>query len=71
MAINNSVNATMDYTPTEMVYGSSVCLFPSFHEITPNTHIVAVAELLEQISESITITRDNHLTAKTAGSVGT
>ena len=64
-AINNSVNATTDYTPTEMVYGSSVRLFPSFHEVTPDTPVPAVTELLEQISESIAIARDNHLAAKT------
>ena len=65
-AINNSVNATTKYIPTEMVYGSSMCLFPSFHENTPDvTPIPAVTELLEQIKESIAITRDNHLVAKT------
>ena len=64
-AINNSVNATTDYTPTEMIYGSTVRLFPSFRDTTVDTPIPAVAELLEQISESIAIARDNHLAAKT------
>jgi|SRR5271154_924877 hypothetical protein len=45
--------------------GSSVRLFPGARETTLDTLIPAVAELLEQISESIAIARDNHLAAKT------
>jgi len=53
-------------TLIEMVYGSNVPLFLSFHKITPDTtHIPAVANLLEQIKESIAIAGDNHLAAKT------
>src|SRR5579859_4357705 len=66
--MNNSVNATTNFSPTELVFGSRLCLFPTFREEdidTSATTVPAVTEHLDRIIESIAIARDNHLTAKT------
>jgi hypothetical protein len=64
LSMNNSVNATTHQTPTEMLYGTSIRLFPRLQ--TPiDTPVPAVADFIERINESIAIAKDNHLTAKT------
>ena len=62
--MNNSVNATTHQTPTEMLYGTSIRLFPIL-ETPVDTPIPAVADFIERINESVTIAKDNHLIAKT------
>jgi hypothetical protein len=66
--MNNSVNATTNFSPTELVFGSRLRLFPTFREgdiDTSETTVPAVTEHLDRIVESIAIARDNHLTGKT------
>src|SRR5579859_7741213 len=66
--MNNSVNATTNFSPTELVFGSQLHLFPTFREEdidTSATTVPAVTKHLDRIVESIAIARDNHLTAKT------
>jgi hypothetical protein len=66
--MNNSVNATTNFSPTELVFGSRLRLFPTFREEdidTSATTVPAVTQHLDHIVESIAIARDNHLTAKT------
>lgn len=61
---NNSVNATTQKTPTELVYGTPLRLFPSFTNPI-HTALPTVSEYLDRITESIAITKDNHLAVKT------
>jgi RNase H-like domain found in reverse transcriptase/Reverse transcriptase (RNA-dependent DNA polymerase)/Integrase zinc binding domain/Chromo (CHRromatin Organisation MOdifier) domain/Retrotransposon gag protein/Integrase core domain len=63
LAMNNSVNATHQHSPTEMLYGTSVRLFPTIENI--DTTVPGVAEFIERINESQAIAQDNHLAAKT------
>src|ERR1700687_2450344 len=63
LAMNNSVNATHQQSPTEMLYGTSLRLFPAIENI--DTTVPRVAEFIERINESQVIAKDNHLTAKT------
>ena len=64
-AMNNSVNATTKMTPTQLLFGTSIRLFPSFRPSTVDTPVPAVAEFIERINESVAIAKDNHLAAKT------
>jgi hypothetical protein len=66
--MNNSVNATINFSPTELVFGSRLRLFPTFREgdiDTSATTVPAVTEHLDRIVESVAIAKDNHFTAKT------
>ena len=62
-AMNNSINATTGMTPTELLYGTPVRLFP--RPINTNSNTPAVTEFLERIQESIEIAKDQHTIAKT------
>jgi hypothetical protein len=64
MAMNNSVNATTSKTPTELLYGTPIRLFPRVAP-SPNSRVPAVDEYINRIQESIAIARDNHVDAKT------
>ena len=64
-AMNNSVNATTKMTPTQLLFGTSIRLFPSFGPRTIDTRVPAVSEFIERINESVAIAKDNHLAAKT------
>jgi hypothetical protein len=63
-AMNNSVNATTLKTPTELLYGAPVRLFPTPIEKDTIT-VPAVAEYITKIEKSIAIARDRHAEAKT------
>jgi hypothetical protein len=63
--MNNSVNATTQKTPTELLYGTPVRLFPSFQQGGAETPVPAVSEYIDRILESIAIAKDNHVAAKT------
>ena len=64
--MNNSVNATTELTPTELLYGSPIRLFPTLDETDVNNiQLPAVKDYVDRIMESISIARDNHMTAKT------
>src|SRR5205814_10559152 len=58
-AMNNSINATTKMTPTQLLFGTSIRLFPSFRPKV-DTHVPAVAEFIERINESVAIANDNH-----------
>ena len=64
--MNNSVNATTELTPTELLYGSPIRLFPTLDETDiDNIQLPAVKDYVDRIMESISIAKDNHITAKT------
>src|SRR5437762_6701108 len=66
MAMNNSVNATTEKTPTEMIYETSLRLFPSFRDLAKvNLDISAVSDYIQRIQENIILARDHHAEAKT------
>ena len=62
--MNNSVNATTGKTPTELLHGASIRLFPTAIDKTTVT-IPSVADYLERIENSIAIAKDGHVVAKT------
>jgi hypothetical protein len=62
-AMNNSVNATTSKTPTELLYGAPIRLFPRVAS-PPNSPVPAVDDYLDRIQESIAIARDNHADSK-------
>jgi hypothetical protein len=61
--MNNSVNATTLKTPTELLYGAPIRLFPA--PIDSSSEVPAVTEFLDRIQESLTIAKDQHVIAKT------
>ena len=63
IVMNNSVNATTGMAPNELLYGTTVWLFPTIQ--AKSTSVPAVADYIERIQESIAIARDNHAIAKT------
>jgi len=64
--MNNSVNATTGKTPTEMVYGTSLRLFPSPRDLAkPNLDVPAVSDYIQRIQDNIAFARDRHAEAKT------
>jgi hypothetical protein len=65
-AMNNSVNATTGKTPTEMVYGTSLRLFPSPRDLAkPDHDVPAVSDYIQRIQDNIALARDRHAEAKT------
>ena len=65
-AMNNSVNATTGKSPTEMVYGTPLRLFPSPRDLAkPNIDIPAVSDYIQRIQDNIAFARDRHVEAKT------
>ena len=65
IAMNNSVNATTSKTPTELLYGSTIRLFPSLNPRANDITVPAVSDYLERIQDSIATARDLHTMAKT------
>ena len=65
-AMNNSVNAMTGKTPTELVYGAPLHLFPSPRDLAkPDLDIPAVSDYIRRIQENIAFARDRHVEAKT------
>src|SRR5437667_9478588 len=65
-AMNNSVNATTGKTPTELVYGTPLRLFPSPNELAqPDLDVPAVSDYIRWIQDNISFARDHHAEAKT------
>ena len=64
MAFNNSVNATTGKTPTELLYGTPIRLFPVPTDKSTITE-PTVKDYLQRIEDSILIARDRHAEAKT------
>ena len=66
VAMNNSVNATTGKSPTEMVFGSTLHLFPSPRDLAKPTHDVpAVSDYIQAIQDNVALARDRHAEAKT------
>lgn len=64
--MNNSVNATTGKTPTEMVYGAPLRLFPAPSGLhRPDVDVPAVSDYIHRIQENIALARDRHAEAKT------
>ena len=64
--MNNSVNATTGKTPTELVYGTPLRLFPSPNELAkPDLDVPAVSDYIRRIQDNISFARDHHVEAKT------
>jgi len=65
-AMNNSVNATTGKSPTEMVFGATLRLFPSPRDLAkPKQDVPAVSEYIQRIQDNIALARDRHAEAKT------
>jgi hypothetical protein len=65
-AMNNSVNATTGKSPTELVFGAPLRLFPSPRDLAkPTQDVPAVSDYIERIQDNIGMTRDRHAVAKT------
>ena len=65
-AMNNSVNATTGMSPTELVYGSTLRLFPSPRDLVTSTQeMPAVSDYIQRIQGNIAMARDCHAEAKT------
>jgi hypothetical protein len=53
-AMNNSVKATSGKTPNEMVYGTSLRLFPSPRDLAKsNLDVPAVSDYIQRIQDNI------------------
>jgi len=64
--MNNSVNATTELAPIELLYGSSIRLFPILDENNINDiQLPDVKDYIDRIIESIFIVKDNHIMVKT------
>ena len=54
--MNNSVNATISMTPTELLYRTSLRLIP--HLANAQSEFPAITEFLECIDESVRLAQD-------------
>ena len=64
--MNNSVNATTELALTELLYVSPIRLFPTLDEININDiQLSDVGDYIDRIMKSVSIAKDNHITAKT------
>ena len=65
-AMNNSVNATTGKSPTELVFGTTLHLFPLPQDLAkPVQDIPSVSEYIQRIQDYIAMARDRHAAAKT------
>lgn len=62
-AMNNSVNVTTEMIPTELIYSSSLHLFP--HPTDTSSEFPTITDFIEWINESIVIVQDQHMIVKT------
>ena len=63
--MNNSINATTGKSPTEMVFGTTLRLFPSPRDLAKPTHDVpAVSDYIQAIQDNVAQARDHHAEAK-------
>jgi hypothetical protein len=64
-AINNSVNATTGKSPTDLVFGTTLRLFPFPHDLaTVIQDLPAVSDYIQRIQDNA-MARDRHAEAKT------
>ena len=65
-AMNNSVNVTTGKSPTELVFHTTLRLFPSPNDIAePRQDVPAVSDYIQQIQDNVAMARDRHAKAKT------
>ena len=65
-AMNNSINATTDKTPTELVCETPLHLFSSPRDLRkPDLDVSAVSDYIQCIQDNIAFARDRHAEAKT------
>ena len=65
-AMNNSINATTGKSLTEMVYGTTLCLFLSPRDLAKsNQDVPTITNYIQTIQDNIAIARDHHVEAKT------
>jgi len=65
-AMNNSVNATTGKSPTELVFGTTMRLFPSPNDLAePRQDVPAVSDYIQRIQDNVAMARDRHAEAKT------
>ena len=65
VAMNNSVNATIEKTSTEMIYETSLRLFLSFRDLAKvNLDISTISDYIQHIQENITLIRNHHAKIK-------
>lgn len=65
-AMNNSANATTGKTPTELIFGAPLRLFPSLRDLAnPTQDIPAVSDYIQRIHDNVALARDRHAAAKT------
>jgi hypothetical protein len=57
------MNATIEMTPTELLYGTSLRLIP--HPANTQSEFPAVTEFLEHIDQSVRLAQDQYAVAKT------
>src|SRR5947207_3896430 len=66
MTMNNSINAMIEKTSTEMIYKTPFRLFFSSRDLTKmNLDISVVLDYIQRIQENIALIRDHHAEAKT------
>src|SRR5439155_16849767 len=65
-AMNNSVNATTGKSPTELVFGTTLRLFPSPRDLAkPAQDVPAVSDYIQRIHDNIAFARHRHAVATT------
>ena len=65
-AMNNSVNTTTGKSPTELVFRTTLRLFPSTHDLTkPTQDVLAVSDYIQRIQDNIAMVRDHHAKVNT------
>jgi hypothetical protein len=57
------MNATIEMTPTELLYETLLYLIP--HPANTQSEFSAVTEFLERIDQSVRLAQDQHAVAKT------
>src|SRR6202023_603459 len=64
-AMNNSVNATTGKSPTEIVFGTTLRLFPSPRDLAkPSQDVPAIIDDIQTMQDNIAIVMDRHAKAK-------
>ena len=64
--MTDSANATIGKSPTEMVFSTTLHLFPSPGDLAkPKQDVPAVTDYIQKIQDNIAITRGRHSKAKT------
>jgi len=64
--MNNSINSTTGKSSTEMVFGTTLWLFPNPLDLAkPTQDVLAVSNYIKRIQDNIAMACDHHAEAKT------